>query len=65
MVTPPPGVDRRCLAADGRYKRRYPDRAAARRAARLDGRRYGITLRIYPCPGCSGYHTTTQRPADG
>lgn len=54
---------RACQSHDGKPKRAYPDRRAARRGARKAERAYGRPLRLYRCPGCTAYHVTTQLPA--
>jgi hypothetical protein len=60
VATPHPS----CLSAAGALKVRYHGRmsalGAASRLARLSGR----TVRVYRCPGCRGWHTTTHPPVE-
>lgn len=41
-------------------KLRYPDEYEARRRGRARSRCCGISLRVYECPFCGGYHLTSK-----
>lgn len=54
-------VARRARMCDG--KRRYPDEWTARAAGQYIEAKEGVSLWLYPCSVCRGFHLTSQRRA--